>query len=71
MDAATLYIIARLANGEAHLALKEPLRGRTCERAKLESDADTVLHKLNWERAKLIALFCTDASGRRASSAGD
>ena len=63
MDAMTLYIVVRLANGEAHVALKEPLNGRTCERASLGMAAEKAMDQQIRARPKLIAMFCTDASG--------
>ncbi len=63
MDAMTLYIVVRLASGEAHVALREPLNGRTCERAKLGSNATKAFNEQVRARPKLMALFCTDANG--------
>ena len=64
MDALTLYMLVRLANGEAHVALKEPLNGRTCEQAKLDPAATNVMDQQIKAKPKLIAIFCTDVSGR-------
>lgn len=64
MDALTLYILVRLAGGEAHIALKEPLNGRTCERARIDEPATKVMGEQLSAKPKLVYLFCTDASGR-------
>lgn len=64
MDALTLYILVRLASGEAHIALKEPLNGRTCERARIDEPVTKVMGEQISAKPKLVYLFCTDASGR-------
>lgn len=63
MDAATLYILVGLASGEAHVALKEPLNGRTCARAQIDEAAARAFHEQIAAKPKLIYLFCTDANG--------
>ena len=62
MDAMTLYIIVRLANGEAHIALKTPLNGQSCERAQLDDRTQSVWHEQAKAGAKLITVFCTGAA---------
>ena len=60
MDAMTLYMLVRLANGDAHTALKVPLRpGQTCERAKLDADVYLLMDDQFKAGAKLVTVFCT------------
>ena len=64
MDAMTLYMVVRLANGEAHTALKVSLReGQTCERAKLDAHAYLLMDDQYKAGAKLITIFCTGPAG--------
>lgn len=63
MDAMTLYMVVRLANGEAHIAMKVPLRaGQTCERAKLDTNAYILMDEQFNAGAKLVTVFCTGAA---------
>lgn len=63
MDAMTLYMVVRMASGEARVVLKEPLReGQTCERAKLDTNAYILMDEQFDAGAKLVTVFCTGAA---------
>jgi hypothetical protein len=62
MDAMTLYMVVRMASGEARVVLKTPLRGQTCDEAKLDTGAYMLMQKQYAAGAKLVILFCTGAA---------
>lgn len=63
----TLYMVVRLASGEAHIALKTPLRGQTCEQAKINTNSYTLIHEQFDAGAKLVTLFCTGPAAANAN----